>query len=124
MIKVNNVKVCDDCRTVEVRDGRVYIDGNLVNAEGKEITVYVQGSPDTIRIDACDKVLVEGDVQNLSTSVGNVGVRGGVNGSVKTMSGNASTGDVGGDVKTMSGDVTCGKVAGKVKTMSGDVTIK
>ena len=90
MIQINDIKVTEEGRTLEVRDGRVYIDGKQVNAEGKEIHIHVQGSLQSLKVDVCSRILVEGDAGSVSTSVGDVEVKGSVKGSVKTMSGDVT----------------------------------
>jgi len=124
MISINDTKVCNEGRTVEVRDGRVYINGAQVNVEDKVINIYVQGKLDTLKIDACAKLFVEGDVDRIHVSVGNVEIGGSVKSSIVTRMGDVTAGDVNGSVSTMSGDIQCGKVSGSVHTKSGDVTVK
>lgn len=123
MVKINNMVVSNNGRKVEVRDGRVYVDGQQVNAEGKEINIEIHGGVESLNVDVCDKIFVESAVQTVSMSSGKLQVAGGVKGSVKTQSGDVSvSGDVAGDISTMSGDVKCVNAFGKIKTMSGDIS--
>lgn len=104
--------------------GSVTIDGRTFT--GRSITI----SGDKVIVDGVEQssslvgpvsVQVNGDVERLESSSGNVTVQGAA-GSVKTTSGDVRCGDVQGSVNTMSGDVTSGKISGSVSTMSGDVT--
>ena len=124
MIKINNTKVVDDATSIEVKNGKVYIDGKEVNAEGKEIVIYIEGNLNSVKADVCESITVKGSVDGVKATIGDVAVQGDVRGDVKTLSGDVKCGNVDGDVETMSGDVTCGSAAGNIKTMSGDINIK
>lgn len=88
-----------------VTNGKVLINGKDVTPDSKEINISVVGNIEQLKVDACNKVSVEGNVQSISTKSGDVEV----------------SGDVDGSISTMSGDVDCGHVKGSVSTMSGDV---
>lgn len=96
-------------RNLVVNNNKVYIDGKLANTEDmKEINIVVQGDIENIKVDACDKVTVNGTVkQNVETQSGNIDInQGSVAGNVSSMSGNVDVGgSVGGSVKTMSGNI-------------------
>jgi hypothetical protein len=95
-------------KSVIVKNGKVFVDGNSVAADEKEIKIEVTGNIETLTVDYCKDLKVTGDVSK-----------------VKTMSGDVTIGgEVKGDVRTMSGDVRCGNIAGKVKTMSGNIKNK
>ena len=88
-----------------VTNGKVLINGKDVTPDSKEINISVVGNIEQLKVDACNKVSVEGNVQSISTKSGDVEV----------------SGDVDGSISTMSGDVDCGHVKGSVSTMSGDI---
>lgn len=91
-------------RNINISNGRVIIDGKDVTPDIKEISIQITGDVETLSVDACNKIEVNGNVAELSTQSGDVRCQ-----------------SVGGDVSTMSGDVHCTTVAGRVKTMSGDI---
>lgn len=91
-----------------VTNGKVLINGKDVTPDSKEINISVVGNIEHLKVDACNKVSVEGNVQSISTQSGDVEV----------------SGDVDGSISTISGDVDCGHVKGSVSTMSGDIKHK
>jgi hypothetical protein len=91
--------------SIVVTNGKVVISGKDVTPDSKEINISVVGDIEQLKVDACNKVSVEGSVKSISTQSGDVEV----------------TGDVDGSISTMSGDVDCGHVQGSISTMSGDV---
>ena len=92
-------------KTVEVRNGRVLVDGKEAPAgEGKDIHIEVTGDIKNLRVDACAEVSVSGNC-----------------GEISVQSGDVKCGDVSGSVSTQSGDIRCGRVAGNVRTMAGDI---
>ena len=106
MIKINGQSYSG--RNITITNGKVIIDGKNLTPDGdtKEIKIAVQGDVDSINVDVCETIYVEGTVGQIKTSTGDVKVKGNI---------------VAGNVKTMSGDVTCLNVSGDVKTMSGDI---
>ena len=77
-------------KSVQVSNGKVFIDGEeYVGADDeKKIEIHVAGDVDEIDVDVCHKIVVAGNV-----------------GSIQTSSGDVKCGDVGGKVKTNSGDI-------------------
>jgi len=96
-------------RNISIINNRVIVDGQeLPGQEAKEINISITGNVSEIRIDACNKLSVEGNVE-----------------SVTTTSGDVECGNVGGSVKTISGDVRCeGSIGGSVSTISGSIKSK
>lgn len=103
-ISINGVTY--EGNSISISNGVIRIDDKMVDTKSaKRITIDVNGSVESVKVDSCDRLFVAGDV-----------------GSFKTTSGSLSCGDVNGDVNTVSGSVKCGKVAGSVKTVSGSVS--
>lgn len=92
-------------RCVSITNGVVSIDGVKQDEE--------LGSASII-------ITVNGDVEKIETTSGEVHVNGSTQ-NVKTMSGNVVCGDIQGDVKTHSGNVVCKNVEGGIKTHSGNI---
>ncbi|MEY4433354.1 MAG: Aeromonas phage phiA8-29 [Bacteroidota bacterium] len=90
---------------ITVLNGRVIVNGKDVTPEGKEINITVTGNVEKLEVDACSKIAITGDVQNVKTQSGDVDISGAVSGSIQTMSGDVDCGNVGGSISTMSGDV-------------------
>lgn len=100
-----NGKTITAGRNITISGNRVIVDGKDVTPDAKDIRIEVNGSVESLSVDACNTINVTGGVGDLSTQSGDV-----------------KCGDVSGSVQTMSGDVRCGAVKGNVKTMSGDIT--
>lgn len=92
----NNVTVCD---------GDVVVDFKKVHGG----TNYIY-----------ENITIEGNVDNIKTSSGDVKVSGNVN-NVSTTSGDVTTNNVQNTVTTVSGDVTADTINGAVTTISGDI---
>jgi hypothetical protein len=95
-------------RNITVTRKRVVVDGVDLTPDSKDISIQIEGNIETLTVDECNLVTVDGNVNTLSTMSGDVQMKG----------------DVQGNVKTMSGDVVCGKILGSVSTMSGDILHK
>ncbi|QRE00167.1 hypothetical protein [Burkholderia phage BCSR5] len=104
-VNVNGVTISGG--NISIVNGKVYVDGNLVETgEAKTININVEGSVESIKADACSYVKVSGDA-----------------GTVSTVSGDVQCGNVlHGSVSTVNGDVKCGNVMGNVSTVSGDIS--
>ena len=104
----------------EIPDGcNVSINGNKVMVNGEVVTDCKDIVAKNINI------VIEGKVNNVSSTSANIEVKGDVDGNVTTTSGDINVrGNVGKNVTTTSGDVECGNVGGDVKTISGDIEYK
>ena len=106
-ISINGVNISSS-GNITVANGKVFVNGKDVTPDSKEINISVVGDIEQLKVDACNKISIEGSVKSISTQSGDVEV----------------TGDVDGSISTMSGDVDCGHIQGSVSTMSGDVKHK
>lgn len=108
-------------QSISINNGKIVIDGKIhVNEESKTINIYIEGNVDTLKVDSCEKVMVNGFVNSLSTMSGDVEC-GNVNQSVSTQSGDIECENVGGDISTQSGDIKAKNITGSVKSMTGDI---
>jgi len=106
---------------VSMRNGIVYIDGKLADTnDEKVITITVTGNIQSLEADYCKSIIVNGDVNKLQTTSGDVEC-GNVTGNIQSTSGDIECGNIGGDASSTSGDIKCGDVQGSVKTLSGDI---
>ena len=110
--------------SVVVTNGKVIIDGKDVTPDAKEINISVQGDVAELKVDACNKVSVTGNVGSFSGRTGDVEISGDVSGDVQTTTGEVSCGAVSGSVSTSTGDVDCVSVGGSVSTKTGDIKYK
>lgn len=92
--------------SVNIINGKVFIDGVEATPDGKEINIAINGPVSTLTVDVCSKVAVIGNVGQIKTASGDVEVRGDITGSVQTMSGDVSANHINGAVSTMSGDIS------------------
>lgn len=107
---------------ITILNGKVIVDGKSVSVEGPKINITINGPVDTIDVDMCEKIVVTGDVNKVTTTSGNVQIQGHVKNDIKTTSGDVEVGStVHGNIGTVSGSVKCGEVAGNVKTVSGNI---
>lgn len=109
--------------SISISKNQIIINGTNIVEDSKIINISIEGNVDSLNVDACEKVVVQGFVNSLSTMSGDVECMN-VNKDVKTMSGNVECGDIGGDVSTSSGDVKAKNIGGSVKTSSGDIKYK
>lgn len=106
--------------SVSINNNRVIVNGKEINEDSKVINITVEGNVDSVEVDYCAKIVVNGFVNKLSTTSGDVEC-GNVNQTVKTVSGDVECGNVGGDVSSTSGDIKAQNINGSVKTLSGDI---
>lgn len=118
MVVINGIRY--EGRSISVSGNKVVIDGKDVTPDSKKINILVEGNLEKINVDYCEKIVVGGNVKEITTGSGDVEC-GDVTGNVHASSGDIECGNVGGNVETMSGDVKCENVSGNVKTVSGDI---
>jgi len=92
-------------KSIEIRDGRIYADGNLRGEIEREISVVVEGPCESLKASAC-VVTAKGNVGNLAVSSGSPTIEGDVLGDVEVRAGTITIGgDVGGNAKALAGTV-------------------
>jgi DUF4097 and DUF4098 domain-containing protein YvlB len=97
------------------KGNNICFDGDKVTIDGKEKDNSLQGVGKIT-------VTVNGDVDTLTTTSGDIIVKGSVGCNVKTTSGDVEiVGDVYGSVATISGDVEVNTIKGSCSTISGDI---
>ena len=109
--------------SISINKNQIIINGVNIVEDSKVINIAIEGNVDILSVDVCEKVVVHGFVNSVSTMSGDVECMS-VNKDVKTMSGSVECGDIGGDVSTSSGDVKAKNIGGSVKTSSGDIKYK
>jgi hypothetical protein len=95
--------------SIVINNGKVFVDGKNVDFlyDERIINITVKGDLDSIRVDSCHEVKIEGNVgEDVHVSQGRVTIGGGV----------------GRDVHVSQGNVDCGKVEGKVSVSMGNIT--
>lgn len=95
-------------QTMNLSDGRVFMDGQDVTPQGEPlVSIEISGDVQSLVVDAADAITINGNV-----------------GSVETMSGSVKAGKILGAVSTMSGSVTADTIAGSCSSMSGKVSTR
>lgn len=96
--------------------------GNNICINGDKVVIDGKGQDNHLQGVGKITVTVNGDVDTLTTTSGDIIVKGSVTNSVKTTSGDVSVqGSVGGGVNTISGDVEANTIKGSCSTISGDI---
>lgn len=121
MIVVNNKSYIG--KSITISGNKVIVDGVDVTPDSKEISISVQGDIDTLNVDYCKEIKIEGNVNRLNNGSGDVTCNSVLNG-VKTGSGDVECDTIEGDVSTGSGDVKCETITGSVRTGSGNIKYK
>lgn len=111
---------------VEIYDGKVVVNGkpveDLNGLPDKVVNITIDGDVESLHVDCCSTVSVDGNVKTVKSGSGDVTVSGNVSGNISTGSGDVNCCNVEeGDVTTGSGDVHCINVGGRVSTGSGDI---
>lgn len=120
-IKINSLNYSGN--NITIINDRVIIDGVDVTPNTKNITIEVTGNLDKLQVGACKSITINGDVNHLSSSSGEVSCDN-IRGNVETVSGDIEVDYINGSVETVSGDVHSTSIAGDVKTLSGDIKYK
>jgi hypothetical protein len=119
---VNNVSHVGN--SIVITNGRVIIDGKEVTPENEKIIdIKIEGNVRDVNVGYCRSLSVNGNVETLGSTSGDVTVNGYAK-SINSTSGDIQVGgNVEGNVGTTSGDVEIrGSVGGNVKTLSGDIS--
>ena len=104
-VSINGMVISTGGRNIIVSGNKVLIDGIDVTPDAKEIKIEVQGDIDKLEVDNCESILVIGNVKSLSTLSGDVNIKGNVEGTVSSVSGDVRCNNVGGSVQTVSGNI-------------------
>ncbi len=107
--------------SIVVTNGKVKINGVDVTPDSKTINIKVDGNIETLQVDYCEKVTVNGNIGSVKTASGDIECQD-VAENVTTVSGDITCGNVGGNVTSTSGDVDAKEIKGSVKTISGDIS--
>jgi len=112
-------------RNISIINGKVIIDGkDNTPGNDKVISITITGDVESLVVDYCEKITIDGNVTSVKTTSGDVEITGDIGGDVSTVSGDVESNDISGSVKTTSGDVKCGNINGNVSTLSGDIKNK
>lgn len=139
-LTINGMKYTSSSGVI-IKNNLVYIDGVVQDGISTEngIDISIVGNVDSIDVQACNEISVEGNVSSVTTNSGDVKIGGDVSGNVRATHGDVSCSNVSGDVgstqgsidcgdvgrnaSTTHGDIKCGNVSGNVNTVMGDVKI-
>ena len=122
MIIVNNKGYIG--KSITIKNGKVIVDGIDVTPEGKEISIVVNTEIDTLDVDNCNTIVVNGNIGKVRSGSGDITCRAITNGGAQTGSGDIESETIIGDIQTGSGDVKADTITGNVRTGSGDIKYK
>lgn len=110
-------------KSISVINDKVFVDGKLFAGEEdsnvKTINITIEGNVDTVEVDSCNKLEINGDVNGPLITGGSATVSGNVSQGVQT-GGSLKCGDIGGNVNAF-GSVKCGDIKGAI-TSYGAIT--
>ena len=121
MIRINNNDYVG--RSISISGNKIIVDGKDVSGDhrdSKVITINVTGDLDSLDVDYCDKIEINGNVNKARTGSGDINCTNITNGA-QTGSGDIECESINGDVQTGSGDVKTTTITGSVRTGSGDI---
>jgi hypothetical protein len=121
MIRINNSDYVG--RSITISGNKIIIDGKDVTSDHKDsktITISVTGNLESLDVDYCDKIEINGNVNKAKTGSGDINCSN-INNGAQTGSGDIECEIINGDVQTGSGDVKTTTITGSVKTGSGDI---
>lgn len=105
-IKINGITIESSGSSVNIKNGKVIIDGKDVTPDSKEISIVVTGNVESIDCDTCNEITINGDAGSVKTMSGDVNVEGTIKGNCQNMSGNiTAAGKIHGNATTMSGNI-------------------
>jgi hypothetical protein len=117
-------KMSYEGRTIESRNGRIFINGKDITPDTKEINITVTGDIDKLSVDFGETITVTGNVNKLHSGTAKVIVNGDVNGPVDCGTGDLKCGNITGNVDCGTGDVDALVIHGKVESGTGDIITK
>ena len=86
---------------------KVYVEGKLVSGDDeKEVNIIIDGNIDTIKLTSVNNFNMVGNCNNLSSTGGNLNIKGSIEGNVTSVSGNIKCKSINGNVSTVSGDIS------------------
>ncbi len=91
--------------SVVIGNGRVLINDEDVTPEAKVINIQCEGDLNSLKIDNCESVSINGNAGSVSVANGDVQISGSVMGNVSSTNGSVSCQDVSGNVSTINGDI-------------------
>lgn len=103
MITINGNKYSGS--NVVVLNNKVIIDGKDVTPDSKNIEIKIDGDINELKVDNCNNIEVNGNVNNIKTQNGDVEINGNINGSITSMNGDIDCHNIGGSVSTVNGNV-------------------
>lgn len=113
---------------VTKKNGRsiVIVDGKDVTpqTDDKVITIIINGNPDSVNVDVCESLTINGTTNHVESQTGSINIKGDVNGNVESGTGDIKCGNVSGNVESSTGDINCENVSGKVESSTGDISYK
>lgn len=109
-------------KNIVVKGDSIIVDGNLIDdIQSKKVNISINSEVQDLSVGSCERIVVNGNCKNLTSSSGDICIDGNVEGNVNSSSGDIECKDVLGNITTSSGDVKASDVKGDIKTKSGDI---
>jgi hypothetical protein len=102
-VRVNGVSYSGN--SINITNGRIFVDGIEVETDQKNIKIEVSGDVQLLQADACDSIIINGKVGPIKTVSGDVHVKDSVVGNINTVSGNVTCTELYGSTNTVSGNI-------------------
>lgn len=110
---------------IEFKNGCMYVNGkpfeDWSGSDEKVINITINGNIESLMVDSCSYVNIQGDVNISKVNNGDIIVKGHVKGEIKASNGDVSCWDVSGDVFAYNGDIRCRYAKGSVAADNGDI---
>ena len=110
IIKINGniIRIDNDIESLQINNGNIFINGKKLKNENKDekvINVAVYGLVEKIDVDRCNEVKVDGNVNYLKNTSGEMFIKGDVY-----------------SATTVSGNINCKSIIGSANSVSGNIS--
>lgn len=97
-------------KNMTINNGKVTVDGMFFEEwynrdEIVVINITVSGDVESINVDSCDTISINGNANHVNTKNGNVSVSGNIEGNVESKNGNITANTIQGNAETKNGNI-------------------
>lgn len=97
-------------RNMTIQDGRTIIDGIPIEEWNNRneilvVNITINGDIDSLDVDSCDTITINGNAANVNTKNGNVRVSGNIEGNAESKNGNITANTIKGNAETKNGNI-------------------
>ena len=131
VINGKTINIPRNCHSLVIKNDEVWVDGKKLSEEDgilssdKVINIVIEGDAQSVKVDNCNSISIEGNSVDISSTTGNISVKGSVSGNISSTSGDIEVGESCKDIYTNSGDIDVnGNAGGDISSTSGDIDIR